>query len=68
MLITFIYSKLLSGAWWSCANPEGGGRGSGPFSGKSQVAVGFLRNSGMDPLKKVNEILREVCMTLCKIR
>ena len=26
----------------------GGGRGSGPF-GKLQVAVGFIRNRGMDP-------------------
>ena len=30
-------------------DPEGGDRCTGP-SGKSQVAIGFLRNTGMDPL------------------
>ena len=39
------------------ADPEAGDRGSGPARGKSQVAIGFLRNTGTDPPSR-SELLR----------
>ena len=47
---------------WSlvCADPEVGGRGqwSGPLPppGKLQVAIGFLRGTGTDPLPLENQL------------
>ena len=35
----------------SCADPEGMGRGSGPPSLKNHTNIGFLSNTGLDPLK-----------------
>ena len=37
--------------WMTCADPEGG-QGVLTPSGKSQVAIGFHRNTGMDPQEK----------------
>ena len=34
-----------------CADPGGGGRGSGPPPGKLLKNIGFLSNTGPDPLK-----------------
>ena len=46
------------------ADPEAGDRGSGPARGKSQVAIGLLRNTGTDPPRKVSKVR----MALCEIR
>ena len=49
-----------------------GARGSGPSPGKSQVAIGFLRNSGTDPQKETigplgfNCFSKEVRTALCE--
>ena len=44
-----------------------GGQGIQMSSGKSQVAIGFLRNTGMDPLKKgLNFSSKEVRMKSVK--
>ena len=61
---------------FSWADPEGGDRGSGP-TGKSQVAIDFFRNTGMDPPQGAIGPLGlfwgfvrpslEVSTTLCKI-
>ena len=41
------------------ADPEGGGRGSGhPSSEKSQKNIGFLSNTGTDPLKNHKAIIQ----------
>ena len=44
----------------TCADPEERGGGSGPCpTGKSQVAIGFLKNTGTDPLEK--QLDPEIC-------
>ena len=43
------------------ADPEAVDRGPGPARGKSQVAIGFLRNTGMDPPREVSKVRTALC-------
>ena len=58
---------------YTCTDPEGGAGGQ-TFPGKSQVAKGFLRNSGTDQPREAvgpfgsNCLSREVRMVLCEMR
>ena len=66
-----MFQTLSSKPW---ADPEGGGGTGGPDPpGKSQVAIGFLRNTSMDPPREAigpkgsNCLLTEVLMALCEV-
>ena len=50
-------------------DPEGGAEGPDPSPpGKSQVVIGFRRNTGTDPLEKQYDCFwSEVCTALYKI-
>ena len=55
--ITKVHDLLGQPLYIACEDPEGGG-GGGETGGrdlprKSQAAIGFLRNTGMDPLEKL---------------
>ena len=49
------------------ADPEGVGRVSGPHPEKSQVAIGFIRNTDKDLSREAIGPLREDRRSLCEI-
>ena len=67
-LLNIIFQLNREGTTWADTQRWGGnGVWTSGLSGKSQVAVGFLCNSGMFP-REANFFSREVCTALREIR
>ena len=45
-------AKIEVSIFTTCADPEGAGEGVQTHPGTSQVAIGFFRNTGTEPLEK----------------